>query len=481
MAVLQQPGVLSAFGYAVEATPGTFVPPTDILDVESLQVTDDPAIIEFSVMRKSRNPVQTTRAGIHKVMANITAPMYAIQGALFWRSLIGFDTVYPAAAAGSTTLTAPSAAAATTINVTSATGIIAGVYLLLDTGANQESVKVVSIASLVVTIAGDNAGGLKFAHATGSTVQIAQGGVTVAASIGAQTVTVSALPALPGAIAEYTGTFVQIDTEVKLILGITGAGPYVLTVTPLLSAKTVNGAAFVPQHHILQEQTGTNQPIMQTISAAAQFAQMMEWDLSYGYPMKGGIKGDTKTLKEDFNFCFGALPVPTTTISPITPSAAEAADSPWIMRDGGLITNFTTADAAPSMHNRVLSLDWELDNGMLGREYGGGVQNAEFYVPGERKQTIKWKEDAGQASGNPDIWTNYVKTQTPLPAFMQFVNSLNNAYFGAWFPSCRAIKYDGITALSEPVGYDGELLPLQDSVSGKSIKVAIYNGISTAY
>jgi hypothetical protein len=85
------------------------------------------------------------------------------------RGIIGPDTITPGA---STTTTALTVVNATTINVTSATGIIAGTYISIDTGVLQEYALVTNVASLVLTVTTvqGQAVGLLKGHASGVTV-----------------------------------------------------------------------------------------------------------------------------------------------------------------------------------------------------------------------------------------------------------------------------------------------------------------------
>lgn len=309
--------------------------------------------------------------------------------------------------------------------------------------------------------------------------------IGAAISVGNNTCTLT-MPSLPAGVADWRGVILKFTnaggaTEYKPILGVSGN---TVTTLPFANAFATSDTCTMPVEHILQANTGSAVATLATISATVQLAQFAEWDLSQVFVGKFDWTGDNKQLKCAYDFV-ASTPnglVPTTNLSNWTMPSAERNDSPFIMMDGGLITPFSTSDSAYYMHSRTTKLGWSFDNGLRPRVYGGGVQKTEYYTPGARKQQVTWDEDAGQYSAAPDIFNNYVKTQTRMPAWLYFSNPNNGLGVCAFFPSCAVKKYDPVMGNAEdPLGYTGEIEPLPDPSTGISVRLVLLNGQNASY
>ena len=160
---------LATLGLARESVNGTYLVPTVYVPFTKADYEDVTVPLKDESYRANDSVLQGLYPGPIEADWSIDVLAYPDLTGHVMRGIIGPDTV---TAGASTTTTALTAVNATTINVTSATGIIVGTYLSIDTGATQEYALVTNVASLVLTVTtvAGQAVGLTKGHASGVTV-----------------------------------------------------------------------------------------------------------------------------------------------------------------------------------------------------------------------------------------------------------------------------------------------------------------------
>lgn len=132
---------LSYIGIAKEVTPNTYLAPAAFLPLNSdLKFEDDFGDLTDESYRNNDSVVQGTYQGVGDGAGAFTMNAYPDLLGHLLCAMIGNDTT--TAAAVGTTTSGSTAIGATTMTVTSATGIAAGMALMVDTGANVEYVQV---------------------------------------------------------------------------------------------------------------------------------------------------------------------------------------------------------------------------------------------------------------------------------------------------------------------------------------------------
>ena len=159
----------AVLGMAKETTAGTYVVPTVYIPFTKADYEDITAPLTDQSYRANDSVLQGLYPGPIEADWSIDLLGYPDLIGHFLRGVVGPDTVTAGAATTSTALTT---AGATTINVTSATGIIVGTYLSIDTAGLQEYALVTNVASLVLTVTtvAGSAVGLTKGHASGVAV-----------------------------------------------------------------------------------------------------------------------------------------------------------------------------------------------------------------------------------------------------------------------------------------------------------------------
>jgi Phage tail tube protein len=156
---------LATLGLAKEVTVGTYLAPTTYLPFMKADYEDQFAEIKDESYRANDSLIQGLYQGVVEADWSIDIMAYPDITGHFLRGIIGPDTI---TAGASTTMTGSTIVGATTLNVTSATGIITGTYISIDTGINQEYALVTAVAgtALTVTTVSGQAVGLTKAHTT---------------------------------------------------------------------------------------------------------------------------------------------------------------------------------------------------------------------------------------------------------------------------------------------------------------------------
>jgi hypothetical protein len=140
---------LAHLGIAKESVIGTYLAPTVFLPFTKADYEDMFTEIKDTSIRANDSVLQGMYQGPAEADWGIDLMAYPDVVGHFLRGVIGPDTV---AVGASTTMTGTTTVGATTLNVTSATGIIVGTYISIDTGVNQEYAVVTNVASLVLTV-----------------------------------------------------------------------------------------------------------------------------------------------------------------------------------------------------------------------------------------------------------------------------------------------------------------------------------------
>jgi hypothetical protein len=159
----------AVLGIAKEVTAGTYLVPAVYIPFTKADYEDVTTPLTDQSYRANDSVLQGLYPGPIEADWSIDLLGYPDLIGHFLRGVIGPDT--PTAGA-STTQTGSTAAGATTLNVTSATGIIVGTYLSIDTAGLQEYALVTAVVSLaltVTTVAG-SAVGLTKAHTAATVV-----------------------------------------------------------------------------------------------------------------------------------------------------------------------------------------------------------------------------------------------------------------------------------------------------------------------
>lgn len=160
---------LATLGMAKESVAGTYLVPSVYIPFTKADYEDITTPIKDQSYRANDSVIQGVYPGPIEADWSIDLLAYPDLIGHFLRGIIGPDTV---TAGASTTTTGSTAIGATIVPVTSATGLTAGTYISIDTGANQEYAVIVSVASLnltVSTVSGQSVA-LAKAHSSGVTV-----------------------------------------------------------------------------------------------------------------------------------------------------------------------------------------------------------------------------------------------------------------------------------------------------------------------
>lgn len=160
---------LAVLGMAKEGTPGTYLVPSVYIPFTKAEYEDVTTPLKDESYRANDSVVQGLYPGPIEADWSIDLLGYPDLIGHFMRGIIGPDTV---TAGASTTMTGTTVVGATTLNVTSATGIVPGTYISIDTGINQEFALVTAVVSLaltVTTVAGQTVG-LTKGHTSPATV-----------------------------------------------------------------------------------------------------------------------------------------------------------------------------------------------------------------------------------------------------------------------------------------------------------------------
>lgn len=163
---------LASLGIAKEATPGTWLAPTDFLPFTKADFEDTFASIKDESFRANDTNLQGVYQGVSEADWSIDIDAYPDLAGIFLRSIIGPDTV---SAGISTTLSSSSSAGATSLST--AASVAALSYIQIDTGTNLEYAQVTAVSGtgpFTLTVSGaGTGGGLLFAH-TSSTAVVSQ-------------------------------------------------------------------------------------------------------------------------------------------------------------------------------------------------------------------------------------------------------------------------------------------------------------------
>jgi hypothetical protein len=208
----EKTGALSATGLAVESVFGTAVAANSFQPMMSNTMEEDPGWFSPAVMQNLRDKQVYNLYGEAKYTGTVGGPLFPSEAMEFLVASIGKDGAvgYGVAAPqstpapASTTLSASSNVGATTISVTSATGIVVGQQIVIDSAGNQEFRLVSVVSGTTITLAD----ALVYAHA--SAAPVLSGTTTTlssAASANATTVVVTS----PTGIS--VGTIIQIDVN----------------------------------------------------------------------------------------------------------------------------------------------------------------------------------------------------------------------------------------------------------------------------
>jgi hypothetical protein len=313
----------------------------------------------------------------------------------------------------------------------------------------------------------------------------ALGVLTAATAIGAQTVTVtSALPALPSGVADYRGCWISIGTGATLefapILSVAGL---VIHTWPLKKAHpTSDTATLVANQHILQTNTGVTAATLDLLSLCMQYGQVYERQLFDCMVSDFTIKGDNEKVSADFTFVSNQLlnyeGVVATTIAY---GASEAADSPIIQRDGGLLTYLTAADTDFTLHNSLTQFQYDLKYAIQAEKLGGGAQLAEKNVLGERTHALTWQDYADYDGGVNLIHQNFISSDNTMPAFYCQRNAKTGAMYSLFFPLNDVSDHDPVGPTDKPIGYKGTMTPLLDPVTGCAMRMVISSPVVTGW
>lgn len=141
-------------GVAREAQQGTAVTPTFTLLMEKFEPADNPVWLDDHAWRGSMGDMYGRQQGVIKSDFSMSGPCFGDGLGFLLGNILG-DVAYTGGTnAGSSTTTTGALTAGTTtvVPVTSATGIVAGTVLAIDTSTSLECVTVLSVAGLNVTL-----------------------------------------------------------------------------------------------------------------------------------------------------------------------------------------------------------------------------------------------------------------------------------------------------------------------------------------
>jgi hypothetical protein len=160
---------LATLGMIKEVTPGTYLAPSVYIPFTKADYEDVTTPLKDTSYRANDSVLQGLYPGPIEADWSIDLLAYPDLIGHFLRGVVGPDTV---TAGASTTQTGSSIVGDTTLNVTSATGIVVGTYLSLDTAGLQEYVYVSAVAGTVLTVTTvkGSAVGMTKAHTTAAVV-----------------------------------------------------------------------------------------------------------------------------------------------------------------------------------------------------------------------------------------------------------------------------------------------------------------------
>lgn len=241
---------LAHLGLSKEVTPGTYLAPTTFLPFTKVDYEDQFTEIKDESIRANDSVLQGLYQGVLVAAWGIDMMAYPDVVGHFLRGIIGPDTT---TAAASTTQTGSSVVGATTLNVTSATGIIVGSYLSVDSGALQEYVLVTAVVgtALTVTTVAGQAVGMQKAHSgatvTGQTTHTFKQSPTAAKATYSLTVydTSTGTPTLGYPGAAFSDCQIKIDPKGAVALS-----------TKLMSLASASQSTPTPTYTILPPALG---------------------------------------------------------------------------------------------------------------------------------------------------------------------------------------------------------------------------------
>jgi hypothetical protein len=243
--ITERSGAQSATGFAKETVFGTPVSANSFLPMMSNTLELDPGWFSPHVMQANRALQVYNLYGEQKFVGAVNGPLFPTMGVAFLLGAIGFDNQVGFGVTGtpnmtasvSTTTTGAILIGSSVVPVTSTTGFAVGQTINVDTGLLAETKRIVSIASLNITV--DSA--FSQNHFTGATVvtfgltSTTVNGSTVA---GATTVT------LTSATGFAIGQFITVDTGLNIeTRRITNVATNVITVD---AAFNLAHASLVP-------------------------------------------------------------------------------------------------------------------------------------------------------------------------------------------------------------------------------------------
>lgn len=152
-----------------EVTQGTAVAGTSTIPVEKFEWEDKPVWLDDKAMRGSMVESYGRQTGVIKTDFSMSGPVFLDTLGFLLANTLGDISYTGGTPTGSPTTTtgALTAGVSTVVPVTSATGIVTGTIIQLDTAGLLENVTVLSVAALNVTLTAP----VKFSHLTAAAVQ----------------------------------------------------------------------------------------------------------------------------------------------------------------------------------------------------------------------------------------------------------------------------------------------------------------------
>lgn len=156
-------------GIAKEVSQGTPVAMTSTIPVEKFEWEDKPVWLDDKAMRGSMVEAYGRQEGVVKTTFSISGPVFMDTLGFLLGNTLGDVSYTGGTASGTPTTTTGALTAGVTsvVPVTSATGIVTGTVLQLDTAGLLENVTVLSVAALNVTLTAP----VKLSHSTAAAVQ----------------------------------------------------------------------------------------------------------------------------------------------------------------------------------------------------------------------------------------------------------------------------------------------------------------------
>lgn len=309
-------------------------------------------------------------------------------------------------------------------------------------------------------------------------------------SVGATAFTVTTPPSTPTGVGQWNGVWAQIGTgagadysPIVKVVGsvVTVLGEFVKLAHPLTDTLTIQ------KQHMLVPNTGGNRTTLDFISVWAQYGAMFERQLIDCYVDSFGLKGDNEKLTVELSLASSApIQAETATLSTLTYQTAEANDVPAIQRDGGIFTFKTSADTVPTVHGRLVNLQYTLAYALQKEKVGGGQQLAVLQAVAKRTQKVVFTELAGYDGSLSAIHAQFIgnaaAADNETPVFIAFWIAKSNQGICIYCPRGRFNKFDPIGPSDRPIEWTGEITMLNDpAVTGIPYLVSIVNGQASSY